>query len=166
VELTGVCDTDSQIGLSIAKQFEVPYFQTIQDLLENVDAVSIATPTSNHHEHVILCLENGVHVLVEKPIAETLEQAQHLVNISQGSGLVFQVGQIERFNPAFFELVNLMESMSPLAINFYRLSPSHGSNLDVDVILDLMIHDLNLLLALVKKPLQKLLRWVWLSSTA
>lgn len=152
VELAGVHDIDPERGAATSKQYDVPFYSNLHDLLANVDAVSIATPTSFHYEQTITCIQSGVHALVEKPLTQTLEQARELVSLSEKIGLSVQVGHIERFNPAFLELANLLETMQPIAFNFQRLSPSHGSNLDVDVILDLMIHDLNLLLTLVEKP--------------
>jgi predicted dehydrogenase len=97
----------------------------------------------------VRCLDHGVHVLIEKPITETLEQAERLVQAAEKSGRVVQVGHIERFNTAFIELKNVLETMTPLAVNFRRLSAFRGSNTDVDVVLDLMIHDTNLVLDLM-----------------
>jgi predicted dehydrogenase len=95
------------------------------------------------------CLARGVHVLIEKPITETLAQAEELTKVAESSGLAVQVGHIERFNPTYIELKNVLEDMSVLAINSRRLSSYAGSNTDVDVILDLMIHDLDLMLDLI-----------------
>jgi predicted dehydrogenase len=112
--------------------------------LENVDAVSVCTPTPDHFEIVKRCLEQNIHVMVEKPFTETLEQAETLVTLASKSKAIVQVGHIEKFNPAFIELQKVLEGMEVLAMNFNRLSPFQGSNVDVDVVLDLMIHDIGL----------------------
>ncbi len=143
--LAGVCDQNVQMGVAVARQYEAPFYASVDELLEHVDAVTIAVPTTRHFEVVSRCLEMGVHVFVEKPITSTVEEADHLAAIAEASGLVVQVGHIERFNPTYAELKNVLADMTPLAINFRRLSPYAGSNMDVDVVLDLMIHDLDLM---------------------
>jgi len=150
-QLGGVCDVSTEVGQRVARQYDVPFFARVDDLLMNVDAVSLATPTPLHSDLAMRCLERGVHLLVEKPITETLEQAEALTQAAESSGLVVQVGHIERFNPAYLELKNVLEDMKMLAVNFRRLSPYEGSNTDVDVVLDLMIHDTNLVLDLVRR---------------
>ena len=151
VHLVGVCDQDPGLGKRVADQYEVTYFPDAETMLEQVDAVTIATPTPSHFELAQLCIASGVHTLIEKPIAETLEQAESIALAAENSSLVVQVGHIERFNPAYIELKNVLEEMQPLAINLRRLSPYKGSNVDVDVVLDLMIHDTNLVLDLIGK---------------
>lgn len=147
-QLVGVCDLDPEIGIRTAQRYEVPYYSEIDELLDRVDAVSLVTPTPFHYDIAMRCIEHGVHVLIEKPIAETEEQAASLVAAAEKSGLVVQVGHIERFNPAYVELRNVLEDLSVLAINFRRLSVYSGSNKDVDVVLDLMIHDTDLVMDL------------------
>jgi predicted dehydrogenase len=148
-QLVGVCDAFPTAGQRIAQQYEVPYYEDIDEFLKHVDAVSLAVPTPLHFDLAMRCLANGVHVLVEKPITETLEQAEILTKAAEESGLIVQVGHIERFNPTYLELKNVLEDMTVLAVNFRRLSAYEGSNTDVDVVLDLMIHDLDLVLDLV-----------------
>jgi len=147
-QLVGVCDLNPEIGIRTAQRYEVPYYSEIDELLDRVDAVSLVTPTPFHYDIAMRCIERGVHVLIEKPIAETEEQAAGLVAAAEKSGLVVQVGHIERFNPAYVELRNVLEDLSVLAINFRRLSVYSGSNKDVDVVLDLMIHDTDLVMDL------------------
>jgi len=147
--LVGVCDASLTLGNRVAQQYEVPYYANADELLDRVDAVTIATPTSQHYDLAIRCLEHGVHVLVEKPITETVEQAEKLTQAAEASNRVVQVGHIERFNPTYIELKKLLESLTPLAVNWRRLSPYAGSNTDVDVIGDLMVHDLDLALDLM-----------------
>ena len=150
--LVGVCDVDKQTGNQVADKYEVPYYENFEELLAQVDAVSIATPTQEHFEQAMCSLQNNIHVLIEKPISETLAQADRLSQISDEKGLIVLIGHIERFNPAYIELKNVIEDLDPLAINFQRLSPFKGSNIDVDVIQDLMIHDTNLVYDLICLP--------------
>jgi predicted dehydrogenase len=147
--LVGICETNSRVGATVAEQYDVPLYENLDDLLTHVDAVSLVTPTPLHFEQARQCLNRGVHVLIEKPITETLEQAESLTEAAEASGQVVQVGHIERFNPAYMELKHVLEGRSVLAVNLRRLSAYEGSNKDVDVILDLMIHDLDLVLDLV-----------------
>jgi predicted dehydrogenase len=150
-QLAGICDARSETGRRVAQQYDVPFFEQIDDLLKHVDAVSLVTPTPFHFELAMRCLAQGVHVLVEKPITETLAQAKTLTQTAEASNLIVQVGHIERFNPTYTELKNVLEDVTPVAINLRRLSPYEGSNTDVDVVLDLMIHDLDLILDLMKQ---------------
>lgn len=150
VQLLGVCDAVPETGYRIAQQFEVPFYEQVDDLLERVDAVSLVTPTPYHFDIAMRCIAKGVHVLVEKPITETLEQAEKLTQAAEASRLVVQVGHIERFNPTYTELKHVLEDdISLLSVNLRRLSAYQGSNIDVDVVLDLMIHDLDLALDLM-----------------
>ena len=143
-KFVGICDIDAELGKDMARMHEVSFFRDVDSLLENVDAVSVCTPTPDHFEIVKRCLEQNVHVMVEKPFTETLEQAEALKEVAAKSKLVVQVGHIEKYNPAFIELQKVLEGMEILALNFNRLSPFQGSNVDVDVVLDLMIHDIGL----------------------
>jgi predicted dehydrogenase len=147
--LVAVCDRDLELGYQIGEQYEVRFCPEVDELLECVDAVSVVTPTPAHFDLAMRCVEKGVHVLVEKPITETVAEAEKLTQAAQASGLIVQVGHIERFNPTYTELKNVVADMSVLAINLRRLSAYKGSNTDVDVVLDLMIHDLDLALDLV-----------------
>src|SRR5512140_3065212 len=147
-KFVGICDANADLGKDVARRHDVSFFRDVDSLLENVDAVSVCTPTPNHFEVVKRCLEQGVHVMVEKPFTETLEQAEALKEAASKSGVVVQVGHIEKFNPAFIELRKVLEGMEILAMNFNRLSPFQGSNVDVDVVMDLMIHDIGLVVDL------------------
>ena len=147
-KFVGVCDANADLGKDVAKRHDVAFFRDVDLLLENVDAVSVCTPTPDHFEIVKRCMDEKVHVMVEKPFTETLEQAQALVDAASKSKVVVQVGHIEKFNPAFIELRKVLEGMEILTMNFNRLSPFQGSNVDVDVVLDLMIHDIGLVVDL------------------
>ncbi len=155
-QFAGVYDINPDITASIAQRFEVKNFASVDELLSHVDAVTIATPTPTHFDFLLKCIDHRVHILVEKPITESLTEAEELAEIARGYDRVIQVGFIERFNPAYQELKNVLEGLSVLAVNFRRLSPFYGSNTDVDVVLDLMIHDLDLMLDLVGSNLSSL----------
>jgi virulence factor len=150
-KFVGICDVDAEVGKDMANRFEVSFFKDVDALLENVDAVSVCTPTPDHYEIVKRCLDNNIHAMVEKPFTETLEQAEALKDAASKGGVVVQVGHIEKYNPAFIELRKVLEGMEILSMNFNRLSPFQGSNIDVDVVLDLMIHDIALVVDMFDK---------------
>jgi virulence factor len=143
-KFVGLCDVNADLGKDVARRHEVSFFRDVDSLLENVDAVSVCTPTPEHFAVVKRCIDQGIHVMVEKPFTETLEQAKELKEAAAKSKVVIQVGHIEKYNPAFIELRKVLEGMEILTMNFNRLSPFQGSNVDVDVVLDLMIHDIGL----------------------
>jgi len=151
-QLVGISDVSAAVGEQVAYQYGASYHRDVDDLLNRVDAVSLACPTPVHFDLAMHCIERGIHVLIEKPITETVQQAEKLCRAAESSGVVVLVGHIERFNPAYIELRNVLEDMTPLAITMRRLSPYDSSNTDVDVILDLMIHDLDLALDLAGRP--------------
>lgn len=148
VTLVGIHDQMRERALTIARRYDSRYFSLLDDLLAQVDAISIATPTPTHAAIACAALERGVHVLIEKPVAHTLEQAAEIAAAAERSGRIVQVGHIERFNPTYTELHNVLADMRPLAITMRRLSPFMTSATDVDVVCDLMIHDLDLALNL------------------
>lgn len=154
VELVGVFDANHVRGHEVAEKYEARYFDSPIDLLHEVDAVTIATPTPHHFDLAMEAFLAGVHTLIEKPMAYTLEQGRALVDAAQRSGLVVQVGHIERFNPTFTELKNVADDLPVVAIMIRRQNSFDASNKDVDVINDLMIHDIDLLLDLVGLPVE------------
>jgi predicted dehydrogenase len=156
IELVGVADINVERGLDIASKYRIRFFEDYRDLLPHVEAVCIAVPTRLHHSVGMTCLQSGVHVLIEKPIASSIAEAESLVNAAAEFGCILQVGHIERFNPAFQELSKVLKTEDLLALEAHRMSPySHRAN-DVSVVLDLMIHDIDLLLELVGSPVIRL----------
>ena len=153
VNLIGLADCDQARAQAIAAHYDSNYFENYRQLLAEVDAVSIAASTAAHFELALQALEQGVHVLVEKPMTETVAQGQQLVAKARELQKVLQVGHIERFNPAYIELKNVTEGMKLVAVDIRRLSPFNSSNTDVDVIRDLMIHDLDLVVDLIQSDL-------------
>jgi len=159
IRVVGIADLDASRGQAVAAQYETSYFEDHRKLLDKVDAVSVVTTTPAHFDLAMEALERGVHVLVEKPLTETLKQGAQLVSEAERRNLVLQVGHIERFNPAFIELKNVTDGIRLIAINVRRLSPFDLSNTDVDVIRDLMIHDLDLVANLVGTQLEGINAW-------
>ncbi|NEP02634.1 MAG: Gfo/Idh/MocA family oxidoreductase [Symploca sp. SIO2E9] len=156
VEIVGVADINVERGLDTASKYRVRFFEDYHDLLPYVDAVCIAVPTRLHHQVGMNCLQAGVHVLIEKPIAANIAEAESLVNAAAESKCILQVGHIERFNPAFKELSKVLKTEELLALEAHRMSPYSDRANDVSVVLDLMIHDIDLLLELAAAPVNRL----------
>lgn len=150
VEVGGIFDTNAEHGQAVADEFGVPFIDSIDELIGRVDAASIATPTIYHREVGEKFLNAGKHVLIEKPIASSSEDAKALVTLAKDKNLVLQVGHIERFNPVLEELEKKLSDAR--FIEVHRLSPFPNRSIDIGVILDLMIHDLEIVLHLVKSP--------------
>jgi predicted dehydrogenase len=156
VELVGVSDTNVERGLDTASKYRVRFFEDYRDLLPHVDAVCVAVPTRFHHAVGMTCLQEGIHVLIEKPIAASISEAESLVNAAAQFQCILQVGHIERFNPAFQELSKVLKTEELLALEAHRMSPYSDRANDVSVVLDLMIHDIDLMLELAASPVVKL----------
>ena len=152
-QLVGVSDQSVERAQFIADRHGVRVFRTVDELLPHVDIVSVAVPTSGHYAVAKACLQAGKHVLVEKPIAVTPAEAQELVQLAKQKGCCLQVGHSERFNP----IMTLMRPHigRPVFIECHRLSSFSERGTDVDVVLDLMIHDLDLVLSLNPGPIEE-----------
>ena len=151
VELVGLYDVSKEAADRVAQRHATRAFGTAEELMEAAEAFSIVTPTTSHYSLAKQLLEQRKHVLVEKPMTETGEQAQELVALAQKNQLVLQVGHVERFNPVFRYLETV--ATDPRFIETHRLSPFPKRSTDIGVVLDLMIHDLDVVLAFVKSPL-------------
>ncbi len=151
--LVGVADTNPARAQEIADRYQVEAFTDYHDLLRRVQAVSVAAPTTLHHRIGLDCLQQGVHVLMEKPLAASVAEVNDLAQAARESGLVLQVGHVERFNPTFVELANVLADHRILAVEARRLSPFATRAADVSVVYDLMVHDLDLILTLISEPL-------------
>jgi predicted dehydrogenase len=152
-ELVAVADADGARAKEIAGALGCGSTADYRELLPRIDAACVAVPTALHYEVVHTCLAAGVHVLVEKPLSRTLAEADALMELARAKGRVLQVGHLQRFNPAFQALA--ADGGRPLFIDIERLAPFKARGSDVDVILDLMIHDLDLVLALAKAPVEQ-----------
>lgn len=147
-ELLGVYDINMEEAKLTAQEFGTKNFEDLNDLLNSVNAVSIAASTNSHYELAKNCLDKGLHIFVEKPITATISQAEELVNISNQKKINLQVGHIERFNPALLALEKYISN--PLFIQTDRLAQFNPRGTDVAVVLDLMIHDIDIILSLIK----------------
>ncbi|PAW79578.1 MAG: oxidoreductase [Verrucomicrobia bacterium Tous-C9LFEB] len=150
-EFVGVFDQDPEQCRRIATQYNIKPFTSIDEVANECEAVTIATPTNTHHTLGLHLLDKGRHLLIEKPIADDTAKARDLVQKAKDKGLVLQVGHIERFNPALRALEGMLTR--PKFIEAHRLSPYPGRSTDIGVVLDLMIHDLEIVLHLVKSPI-------------
>ncbi|MFC1624021.1 Gfo/Idh/MocA family oxidoreductase [Candidatus Omnitrophota bacterium] len=153
VTLVGLCDTDKKKVRLIADSLKKPWFTDYKELSKKgVDAVSIVTPTYLHHKISKFFLNNGVHVLIEKPITKTLKEARDLIALAKKRGLMIQVGHVERFNSAIQAIEKL--SRKPRFIEVHRLGPFTPRVKDVGVVLDLMIHDIDIVLGFTKSKIR------------
>jgi len=152
VEFSAVYDIDAARANSIAKKYAVTAAKSLEEFADLVDAVSVATPTSTHHAIAHPLLTLGKHLLVEKPITENTREASELVDLAARRRLVLQVGHVERFNPILSALEARLSR--PRFIEAHRLSPYPDRSTDIGVVLDLMIHDLEVILHLVRSPVQ------------
>ena len=151
-ELVGIYDVDSTAAKSAGDEFRVNVFKSLEELIGNAEAVSIATITGAHHEVAKRCLENNLHVFIEKPITADINQAEELVKIAKEKNLNLQVGHIERFNPALISLEKYL--IKPMFIQTDRLAQFNPRGTDVAVVLDLMIHDIDIILSLIKSEVK------------
>ncbi|RYF88669.1 MAG: Gfo/Idh/MocA family oxidoreductase, partial [Chitinophagaceae bacterium] len=147
-QITGFFDPDDHHAQLVAEKYQITRFTDAEALMDSVDAVDIIAPTIHHFTLCEMAMRKGKHVFVEKPLANTMEEARLLVKLAQESNVKFQVGHVERFNPAFLAL-NEME-LQPMFIEVHRLAQFNPRGTDVSVILDLMIHDIDIILKLVK----------------
>ena len=148
VTVVGFSDTDDANAHAVEEKYKIKRYNTAEELLDNCDAVDIVAPTTFHYELCALALRKGKHVFVEKPLTNTMEEAKSLLKLAVESNLKFQVGHVERFNPAFTALKNY--TLEPMFIEVHRLSQFNPRGTDVSVILDLMIHDIDIILHLIK----------------
>ena len=148
--LVGIYDANMEHAAAIAEEFGTKAFSSLDDLVAEVDAASVSTPTVTHRDIATQLLNSGKHVLVEKPISDSVDDAKAIIDLAHEKGLVLQVGHIERFNPVMSQLESRLDR--PKFIECHRLSPFPQRSLDIGVVLDLMIHDLEIVLHLVSSP--------------
>jgi len=153
-EFIGFYDSNAESAALVAQQFDIPYFADPKELLAKVDVIDIVTPTLAHFEMASLALQLKKHVFIEKPITETVEEAYELRRLATENGVKVQVGHVERFNPAFIEARPFFKN--PMFIETHRLAQFNPRGTDVPVVLDLMIHDLDIILSLVDSPVKRI----------
>lgn len=149
-ELVGFYDPDIANGQRVAEEFKYRYFDQLDALMDAVDVVDIVTPTLSHYNCAIKAITKGKHIFIEKPITNTIEEAEHIRLLVSENNLRGQVGHVERFNPAFKAIKS--EIKNPMFIETHRLAEFNPRGTDVPVVLDLMIHDIDIILSVVKSP--------------
>ena len=152
VDLVGVVDVIPETAAAIAEKFNTKMFTDYHELLDKVDAVSVVVPTTDHFDVSKACLEKGVDILIEKPMTVTLAEADELIAMADKRDQILQVGHLERFNPAVLAMEQHLTR--PMFIESHRISVFKGRGIDVDVVLDLMIHDIDIVLSVVDSPIK------------
>jgi len=152
--LIGLYDMDSDKAGRVAREFKTTSFGRLEDLLNAVDALTIATTTTSHFEIAQLAMSKGKHLFIEKPITQSIEEADKLSRLARERKLLVQVGHIERFNPAILALEKY--EIKPMFVESHRLAQFNPRGTDVAVVLDLMIHDIDIILSFVKSPVVRI----------
>lgn len=152
IELIGFYDPSDDAAKEVADKYQLPRFLDADALLDACDAIDIVAPTNFHYEWCEKAIKKGKHVFVEKPLANTMEEARQLVKLAKESDIKFQVGHVERFNPAFLAIKDL--PLNPMFIEVHRLAQFNPRGTEVSVILDLMIHDIDIILSIIKSDVK------------
>jgi predicted dehydrogenase len=154
VELVGFYDPDDDTAKQVSEKYQLARFLDMDALVDACDAIDVVSPTPSHFACCENAIKKGKHVFVEKPLANTMEEARQLVKLAEESGIKFQVGHVERFNPAFLATRNL--TLNPMFIEVHRLAQFNPRGTEVSVILDLMIHDIDIILSIVKSDVKSI----------
>lgn len=152
--VVGFFDADKEKAQQVSNENNVPAFDSAEELINVSDAVDIVTPTISHYEIAAAALRKFKHVFIEKPIANTLDEAKDIVKVAEETGMKVQVGHVERFNPAFLAVKKYFNN--PMFIETHRLSQFNPRGTDVSVVLDLMIHDIDIVLSMIQSPVKKI----------
>ncbi|WP_121665559.1 Gfo/Idh/MocA family protein [Mesonia aquimarina] len=152
-ELVGFYDANEQYAEDVATEFNYHRFKSVEELIKAVDVVDVVTPTLSHYNVAVKAIQAGKHLFIEKPITNTVEEAEELTRLANEKGVKGQVGHVERFNPAFQAVVPKIEN--PMFIEAHRLAEFNPRGTDVPVVLDLMIHDIDAVLSVVKSKVKK-----------
>jgi len=150
--VVAICDSNLEHAKALGRQYNVPVFQNYREIPHPIDAVSVCTPTVTHHAIASYFLNKGIHAFVEKPITYSLQEADELIRLAEQNNLKLQIGHVERFNSAFTTIEPIAQN--PLFIECHRLNLFPNRSLDIGVVMDLMIHDIDIILGLVKSPLK------------
>ena len=153
-ELVGFYDPNDDTAKEVSEKYQLPRFADADALIDACDAIDIVAPTNYHFEWCEKAIKKGKHVFVEKPLANTMDEARQLVKLTEESGIKFQVGHVERFNPAFLAIKNV--ALNPMFIEVHRLAQFNPRGTEVSVILDLMIHDIDIILSIVKSDVKNI----------
>ena len=154
VDLVGFFDPHDDTAKEVSEKYQLPRFLDADALMDACDAIDVVTPTNSHFEVCAKAIKKGKHVFVEKPLAHTMEEARQLVKLTRESGVKLQVGHVERFNPAFLAVKDTR--LNPMFIEVHRLAQFNPRGTEVSVILDLMIHDIDIILSIVKSDVKSI----------
>ena len=154
VDLVGFFDPNDDTAKEVSEKYQLPRFLDAGSLIDACDAIDVVAPTNFHFQWCEKAIKKGKHVFVEKPLANTMEEARQLVKLTQESGIKCQVGHVERFNPAFLAIKDL--PLNPMFIEVHRLAQFNPRGTEVSVILDLMIHDIDIILSIVKSDVKNI----------
>lgn len=154
LELVGFYDANPEAAVAVEKEFGVKYFNSMQSLIDAVDAIDVVTPTVAHYECASKAIKNSKHVFIEKPVTSTIEEAKSLIGLAKEANVKVQVGHSERFNPAFIAAREYCSN--PMFIETHRLAQFNPRGTDVSVVLDLMIHDIDIILSVVKSNIKRI----------
>jgi len=153
-QLVGVYDKNPDIAKAVSKEFNCDFFDNPDDLINKSDLICVVTPTPFHFEYAKKCIVSGVHVFIEKPVCDNINDSNELIQLNKKRNLKIQVGHVERFNPAFTAIKNKIKN--PMFIESHRLAQFNPRGTDVSVVLDLMIHDIDIILSSVDSEIQKI----------
>ncbi len=153
-ELVGFYDSEKENAEKVSAEYGIKAYDNVYELIDNVDAIDIVTPTISHYDCAVDALKKGRHIFIEKPVTNTLEEAEQLIKLVNEAEVKVQVGHVERFNPAFIATKDNIEN--PMFIETHRLAMFNPRGTDVPVVLDLMIHDLDIVLSVVKSNIKKI----------
>lgn len=153
-QLVGFYDPNDENASAVEREFKIKRFTDIDELINEVDCIDIVTPTLSHYKCAVKALRNTKHVFIEKPVTQTVEEAKSLVALAEEADVKVQVGHVERFNPAFRAAVPFFKS--PMFIETHRLAQFNPRGTDVPVVLDLMIHDIDIILSVIKSPVRRI----------
>jgi predicted dehydrogenase len=153
-DLAGIHDIDEERGRKVASEFDTRYYSSADELVSDCEAIDIVTPTVNHFSCAQLALRSFKHIFIEKPVTQTLEEARSIQQLAREAGMVVQIGHVERFNPSFCAVAHLLNK--PMFIETHRLAQFNPRGTDVSVVLDLMIHDIDIVLSVVDSNIRRI----------
>ena len=154
-EVVGFFDHNTEIASAVEAEFGIRSFKNVEQLMEECEAIDIVTPTLSHYEYALMAVRKSRHVFIEKPLTHTVDEGKKLVSLISEAGVKAQVGHVERFNPAFVAARDFLHQ--PLFIETHRLAEFNPRGTDVPVVYDLMIHDIDIVLSVVKSPVKRIL---------
>jgi len=155
-EIVGFYDSNPEVATKIAEELQLKKFDTADRLITESEAIDIVTPTVSHHQYASRAIKRSKHVFIEKPVASNVKEAKDLLSLAKEANVKVQIGHVERFNPAFLAVSNMGLEFNPMFIEAHRLAQFNPRGTDVSVVLDLMIHDIDIILSIVKAGIKRI----------